>query len=107
METAAAFLETRRYAGYMGATAEFTKMEGETSNNADKKLYIAMSYVERAMLDGQNADRPRDDIRLSGDPKDLTCGIVYQSNMNGQQKDTDLHQNHLNTLLDQRLQNFI
>ncbi len=89
MEKAAAFLETRRFAGYMGATAEFTKMEGETSNNADKKLYIAMSYVEKAMLAGSNADRPRDDIRLSGDGKDLTCGIVYQSNLTGGQKDTD------------------
>ena len=89
METAAAFLETRRFAAYMGATAEFTKMEGETSNNADKKLYIAMSYVEGAMVDGANADRPRDDIRLSGDSKDLVCGIVYQSNMSGHQKDTD------------------
>ncbi len=89
MEKAAAFLETRRYAGYMGATAEFTKMEGETSNNADKKLYIAMSYVEKAMLAGANADRPRDDIRLNGDAKDLTCGIVYESNLKGGQKDTD------------------
>lgn len=89
MDKAAAFLETRRYAAYLGATTEFTKMEGETSNARDKKLYIAMSYVERAMLDGQNADRPRDDIRLSGDPKDLTCGIVYQSNLTGGQRDTD------------------
>jgi len=89
MEQAAAFLETRRFAAYQGATAEFTKMEGETSNARDKKLYIAMSYVERAMLDGQNADRPRDDIRLTGDPKDLTCGIVYESNLQGGQQDTD------------------
>jgi len=89
MDKAAAFLETRRYAAYMGATTEFTKMEGETSNNADKKLYIAMSYVERAMLDGKNADRPRDDIRLSGNAKDLACGAVYESNLRGGQRDTD------------------
>lgn len=89
MEQAAAFLETRRYAAYQGATAEFTKMEGETSNAAAQKLYIAMSYVERAMLDGQNADRPRDDIRLTDDPKDLACGIVYESNLKSDQRDTD------------------
>jgi len=88
MELTAAFLETRRYAGYMGATAEFTKMEGETSNAADKKLYVAMSYSQKGMLDGQNADRPRDDIRLTDAAADLECGIVYESSLTGGQKDT-------------------
>lgn len=88
MEKAAAFLETRRYAAYLGATAEFTKMEGETSNAADRKLYVAMSYAQKGMLDGQNADRPRDDIRLTDAAADLECGIVYESNLAGGQKDT-------------------
>ncbi|TCV81255.1 PhoX family protein [Sulfurirhabdus autotrophica] len=88
MDKAAAFLETRRYAAYMGATTEFTKMEGETSNNADKKLYVAMSYVQNSMLAGQNADHPADDIHLDSDPKDLACGIVYESNLKGGQQDT-------------------
>lgn len=83
MEQAAAFLETRRYAAFLGATTEFTKMEGSTSNRADKKLYLAMSYVEKGMLDGQNGDRPQDDIRLTGDPKDLSCGIVYEADLKG------------------------
>lgn len=89
MRQAAAFLETRRYAAYVGATTEFTKMEGVTSNNTDKQLYIAMSYVEGGMLTGKNADRPRDDIHLDDDPKDLKCGIVYQATMRGDQKDSD------------------
>ena len=88
MDKAAAFLETRRYAAYMGATTEFTKMEGETSNAADKKLYLAMSYVQKGMLDGQNSDRPQDDIYLTDDPDDLNCGIVYESNLSGHQQDT-------------------
>jgi secreted PhoX family phosphatase len=88
MEQAAAFLETRRYAAYMGATTEFTKMEGATSNRADKKLYLAMSYVEKGMLDGQNGERPQDDIRLSGDPKDLACGIVYEADLKAGMADT-------------------
>jgi hypothetical protein len=88
MEKAAAFLETRRYAAYLGATTEFTKMEGETSNVADKKLYIAMSYVQKGMLAGQNSDRPNDDIHLTDDPKDLECGVVYESNLTGKQTDT-------------------
>jgi secreted PhoX family phosphatase len=87
MEQAAAFLETRRYAGYLGATTEFTKMEGQAHNAADKKLYTVISYVKAAMIDGQNKDRPQDDIRLAGDEKDLTCGAVYESTMAGGQKD--------------------
>ncbi len=87
MEKAAAFLETRRYAGYLGATTEFTKMEGQAHNAADKKLYTVISYARKGMLDGQNKNRPRDDIKLAGDPKDLTCGVVYESAMTGGQKD--------------------
>jgi len=89
MEQAAAFLETRRYAAWLGATTEFTKMEGQTHSARDKKLYTAMSYIEGGMLDGKNESRPRDDIRLSGDPKDLICGAVYQSDLKGGAKDAD------------------
>jgi secreted PhoX family phosphatase len=88
MEQAAAFLESRRYAAYLGATTEFTKMEGQAHNDADKKLYTVMSYVRRGMVDGQNQDRPRDDIKLVGDEKDLICGAVYESALSAGQKDT-------------------
>lgn len=87
MEQAAAFLETRRYAAWIGATLEFTKMEGQTHSARDKKLYTALSYIEGGMIDGQNESRPRDDIRLSGDPTDLVCGAVYQSDLKGGLKD--------------------
>ena len=88
MEQAAAFLETRRYAGYLGATTEFTKMEGQAHNAADKKLYTVISYIRTAMIDGLNRDRPRDDVRLVGDEKDLVCGVIYESSLTGEQKDT-------------------
>ncbi len=88
MEQAAAFLETRRFAAYLGATAEFTKMEGQAHNAADKKLYTVMSYIRTGMIDGLNESRPRDDIRLAGDPKDLTCGAVYESTLTSGQRDT-------------------
>ncbi len=88
MEKAAAFLETRRYAALLGATTEFTKMEGQAHNIADKKLYTVISYVRKSMIDGQNGERPQDHIRLSGDEKDLTCGVVYESSLAGGQKDT-------------------
>jgi secreted PhoX family phosphatase len=88
MEQAAAFLETHRYAAWLGATTEFTKMEGQAHSNADKKLYTVISYVRKGMLDGENKDRPQDDIKLHGDAKDLTCGAVYESTLAGGQKDT-------------------
>ncbi len=87
MEKAAAFLETRRYAAYLGATTEFTKMEGQAHNAADKKLYTVISYIKKGMIDGKNKNRPQDDIKLAGDKKDLTCGVVYESRMTGGQKD--------------------
>ncbi|MFO1058510.1 MAG: DUF839 domain-containing protein [Dongiaceae bacterium] len=89
MEQAAAFLETRRYAAWRGATTEFTKMEGQAHNLADRKLYTVISYIRKGMIDGENKDRPRDDIRLAGDAKDLACGAVYESALAGGVKDSD------------------
>lgn len=88
MEFAAAFLESRRYAGLLGATGEFTKMEGVTHNKRDKRLYVAMSYIEKGMLDKGNEDRPADDITLDGDAQDLACGAVYEGLLGGKQSDT-------------------
>ena len=49
MATAAAFLETRRYAAYKGATVEFEKFEGVAVNKADSKLYVAMTRMRSGM----------------------------------------------------------
>jgi secreted PhoX family phosphatase len=49
MSKAAAFLETHRYAAFMGATLEFTKFEGVTVNKKDKKAYFAMSAIKDTM----------------------------------------------------------
>lgn len=91
MEKAAAFLESRRYAALLGATSEFTKMEGVTHNQQDKRLYIAMSYIEGGMVDKSNEDRPADHIALEGDSKDLSCGAVYESSLGANQVDTQGH----------------
>ncbi len=88
MELAAAFLESRRYAAMLGATAEFTKMEGVTHNRQDKRLYVAMSYIEQAMVDKANENRPADHITLDGDSKDLACGAVYEGLLGDNQIDT-------------------
>jgi uncharacterized protein len=88
-EQAAAFLETRRYAAWLGATTEFTKVEGVAHSKADKKMWIVSSTVRAGMPDGKNDVRPQDDIRLVGDSKDFNCGAVYESNLAGGQKDTE------------------
>lgn len=83
METAAAFLETRRYAAYLGATTEFNKMEGVTVNQADKKLYVAISYLQKGMVSGYAATDPADDIQLT----ELKSGAVYEMSLTGSQSD--------------------
>jgi len=68
MAQAAAFLETRRYAVYLGATSEWTKMEGVAMNAANKKAYIAISYQYDSMTDGVG------DIQMGL----LTAGNTYE-----------------------------
>lgn len=50
-EVGAAFLESERYASYLGATMEFTKLEGVALNAKDKKAYLAMSAIKATMTD--------------------------------------------------------
>ena len=50
-EVGAAFLESERYASYLGATMEFTKFEGVAQNVKDKKAYLAMSAIKATMND--------------------------------------------------------
>ena len=44
-DTAAAFLETRRYAALRGATVEWSKGEGMVFDKSSGVLYVAMSQV--------------------------------------------------------------
>ncbi|WP_082797501.1 Ig-like domain-containing protein [Neobacillus drentensis] len=84
MEKAAAFLESRRYAAYLGATTEFNKMEGVTYNAKDKKVYIAISDQSGSM-EKDTKGEPTDDIQL---PK-IKSGVTYQLDLNGSQKDNN------------------
>jgi secreted PhoX family phosphatase len=83
MEQAAAFLETRRYAAYVGATTEFEKFEGVTHNAADKKVYVAMTRMRSGMED--KPTDPANDIRLPVNG----AGAVYEIELAGKQTDTD------------------
>ena len=89
MQTAAAFLETRRFAALKGATTEFTKMEGQAINKKDRKLYTAISKAYKGMIKGNNGARLNNDIRLNGNPDDLLCGLIYESDLEMGIKDTD------------------
>jgi secreted PhoX family phosphatase len=79
MEKAAAFLETHRYAAYVGASMGFTKMEGTTVNARDKRAYSAMSYIYKSMVDGTT------DIKVQGP----VAGAVYEHVLTGGQEDSD------------------
>jgi len=73
-EKAAAFMETRKYAAYKGATIEFRKEEG-LSYDADKNvLYISMSEIKKSMEDDYKGEEPINDIRLEAN----ACGAVYE-----------------------------
>ena len=80
MRKVAAALEPRRLAAYLGATTEFNKMEGVTVNEADKKLYMAISYIKDGMLSDASF---RDDIKL----KKNNCGGTYEIALSKDQKD--------------------
>lgn len=82
MEQAASRLETRRYAAYMGATTEFRKEEGATFDPEHKKLYVAISEIERGMEDNMKGGVANTAYDVGG-PNDIrvtanACGGVYQ-----------------------------
>ncbi|MGO0062711.1 PhoX family protein [Brevibacillus fluminis] len=85
MKKAAAFLESRRYGAILGATSEFNKMEGVTINNKDKKVYVAISYLEKGMEKDSKGEDPQDDIRL----QKIKAGATYELAMKGKQKDSN------------------
>jgi len=77
-EIAAAFLETHRYAAFLGATLEFNKMEGVALNRKDKLAYIAMSYIEKSMSDTAG------DIKVGA----IKAGATYELKLSAAQKDS-------------------
>jgi secreted PhoX family phosphatase len=75
MNLAASRLETRRYAGYLGATTELRKEEGITHDPETNTLFVAMSQVSNGMEDDNGAYdlAGPNDIRLQKN----SCGTVY------------------------------
>ena len=77
MEKAAAFLEVRRYAAYLGATTELNKMEGVALDALGNNLYLAMSYIEKGMQREEGA--PADHIQVP----ELKAGGIYRIGLGG------------------------
>jgi len=86
---AAAFLESRKYAAYLGATIEFRKEEGITYSAKHNKLYLAMSSIDKSMQDNYQEMETSNDIRLPANP----CGGVYELSL-----DDDYSVNHMKAL---------
>jgi len=80
MEKAAAFLESSRYAGYLGATSEFNKMEGLAANEEDNELYMAITGVRYTMEEGSSSP----DIQLDR----IKAGAVYAFDLDAGVRDT-------------------
>lgn len=95
IETLASRLETRLYAGYMGATTEFRKEEGITYDAESGRLFVAMSEVARGMEDNASVEKG-DDRYDRGGPNHIRltdanlCGGVYaMDKAGGTVADTD------------------
>lgn len=73
-ELIASRLETRRVAALRGATIEFRKSEGLAYDDKARTLYMAISEINRGMLEANKSDRGgRDHIRLARN----NCGAVF------------------------------
>ena len=84
MEKAAAFLETHRYAAYVGASMGFTKMEGTTVNINDKVAYSALQNVEKSMVVNDPLNVPGNGISV---PKLLKAGAIMALSLKAGLKD--------------------
>lgn len=81
----AAFLETRRYAAYMGATTEFEKYEGVAYNAKENKAYTAFARMSNGMENRAiSATETANDIRI----KKNSSGGVYELSLKPNQDDS-------------------
>ncbi|MCV2349516.1 PhoX family protein [Paucibacter sp. Y2R2-4] len=85
MEKAAAFLETHRYASYVGASMAFTKMEGTTVNAKDKIAYSALQNMQKSMVRNGAGWNEAHGVTLE---KAVNAGAVLAHTLAGGQKDT-------------------
>ena len=85
-EKAAAFLESRKYAAYKGASIEFRKEEGLTYDKDKNVLYVAMSSIEKSMEDNYKGLEPANHIKLE---KNI-CGAIYEVSLDSKYSGTKM-----------------
>ena len=85
MEKAAAFLETHRYAGLVGASMGFTKLEGTTVNVRDKIAYSALQNIEGSMVRGASNWRESSGITVD---RPVRAGGIFAHDLAGGQTDS-------------------
>ncbi|MCF0266482.1 PhoX family protein [Acinetobacter guillouiae] len=81
---AAAFLETHRYAAYVGASMALTKNEGTTVNTTDKKAYSALANIVDSMVEGGSGYLAEHNVKF---PK-ITAGGILEHKLAGGQIDS-------------------
>lgn len=86
MAQVAAFLETHRYAAWIGGSLGFSKMEGTTVNIRDKVAYSALQNCQDSMVVGGHGHTPGNGIAL---PKANKAGAVMEMRLRGGQKDLE------------------
>lgn len=84
METVASRLESRRYSALLGATTEFTKLEGITFDAKRKVIYAAISDIKNGMEDNnvKYDIGGNNDIKVSYNK----CGCVYTLELDDQNR---------------------
>ena len=85
MEKAAAFLETHRYAAYLGASMAFTKMEGTTVNIKDKVAYSALANIQDSMIKDNAAWTATANVTFA---KKISAGGIVAHDMDKGQSDS-------------------
>mmetsp|Transcript_107098 Transcript_107098/g.313199 ORF Transcript_107098/g.313199 Transcript_107098/m.313199 type:complete len:675 (+) Transcript_107098:128-2152(+) len=94
-ETLASRFESRRYAGLLGCTTEWNKMEGFTYSVDSGKGYIAMSTIARGMEDLASSGTSSTDYDAgTGNMVRLPynrCGCIYEMTMDSQHRATNMN----------------
>ena len=84
---AAAFLETHRYAAFVGASMALTKNEGTTVNNTDKRAYSALANIVDSMVEGGSGYLAEHNVKF---PKIQAGGILEHKLTGGQIDSTNV-----------------
>jgi secreted PhoX family phosphatase len=92
-EKLAAVYEKRRYAAYLGCTAELYRWEGITYDPDSKKAYTALSNIGLGMLGDDGKTPPALDPNDQGGPNHIkmkanSCGCVMEMDIDAEMKVT-------------------